>query len=162
MEQGKSGLDVQNPDLPFIITVSLQERPGKQERKMNKTTMPESNGWSAQQQECCHLEGRMGNAGLEVGEPCGPEAFTEEERTHQVFSFFFFLIERQVIYNIVFVSGVQHNALFWQITLQLKLLSNIGYIPCPVCYIFVTYLFYTQWFVPLNSFPLFCPHPLLC
>ena len=73
---------------------------------------------------------------------------------------FFFLIEVQLIYNIILIAGVQHNdSKFLWIILHLQLLQYIGCIPCVVQYILVTYLFYTQQLVPLNPLPLSCPSP---
>ena len=84
---------------------------------------------------------------------------------HEFFSssFYFFLIEAQWTYNVILVSG-DSDLIFLMIILHLKLLENIGYIPCAVQSILVSYLFYTQQFVPLNPLPLFCPSPhfVLC
>ena len=69
-----------------------------------------------------------------------------------------FLIEVQLIYNIILVSGVQDsNLIFLQNTLHTKITIF------PVLYITsLQHLFYTQQFVPLNPLHLFCSsrHPL--
>ena len=68
-------------------------------------------------------------------------------------SFFFFLIEVQLIYN-VFVSGVQHNDSdvffyiqiysFFQILMPYRLFKTLSIVPCAVQQIFLGYLFYIQ------------------
>ena len=69
----------------------------------------------------------------------------------------FFLIEVQLIYNILLVSNVQHNdSILCQIIVNLKLLQNNGCIS-PCCMLYFCCLFiYTQLFVSLNL-PLHLP-----
>ena len=77
---------------------------------------------------------------------------------------FFFLIEVQLIYNIILIAGVQHNdSKFLWIILHLQLLQYIGCIPCVVQCILVAYLPQAQQLLPLNPLRLslaLLPFPL--
>ena len=72
----------------------------------------------------------------------------------------YFLIEGQLIYNIILVSGIQsRDSVFLQIICHYRLLEDNGYsFLCCTMYP-VAYLFYTQQFVSLNPIPLICPFP---
>ena len=73
-----------------------------------------------------------------------------------------FSIKVLLMYNIILVAGVQHSdSIFLQIILHLKLLQNIGYIPCAVQYVLVSCLFYKEDFVHLNPLPQLAPPPPL-
>ena len=68
-----------------------------------------------------------------------------------------YIIEVQLIYSIVLVSGAQHrDSKFVQILLHLQL-QNIGRIPCALQYVLVAYLFCAQQFVFLNPLPHLTP-----
>ena len=76
----------------------------------------------------------------------------------------YFIIEVQLLYNIVLLSGVQHSYLgffckLYCIIIYYSMLARIAY---AVQLIFVAYLFYIEWFVSAN--PIFLiysfPFPL--
>ena len=73
----------------------------------------------------------------------------------------YFIIEVQLLYNIVLLSGVQHSYLgffckLYYIIIYYSMLARIAY---AVQLIFVAYLFYIEWFVSANPIFLICPSP---
>ena len=90
---------------------------------------------------------------------------TVQSGSHQplcgcLYLFIFIFIQVQLIYNIILISSTWHSdSKCLQIILHLQLLYDMGYIPCAVQYILVSYLFYTQQSAPLNPLPYLAPAP---
>ena len=78
---------------------------------------------------------------------------SESEFFIKFFRLLFFFIQRQLLCNIIQVTGIHYNdSQFLNVTFNLQL-KNIGCIPCVVQYTFVTYFMHTRFHfrVPYSS-----------